>query len=267
VKKLTVVLAGSTGLVGKEVLGLLVGDARVSNIVLLNRDPDRALLEAMEFEPKNNILSESFDLLERAQFGGNIFDSSNSSPELVTSSNNDLAETKRSIEMLASESPLRTNNEILNEQFSNYLNSAKSATQSIWVICCIGTTIKKAASKEAFEEVDRHLVVKLGRWAKAVGAVGMTVVSSLGADPGSMFFYSRVKGHMEKDLESLGLNHLHFIRPSLLLGERKESRPAEYLSQKILRRLPFLFVGKLKAYAPIAAQDVAQQVVQTLLVR
>jgi uncharacterized protein YbjT (DUF2867 family) len=93
--------------------------------------------------------------------------------------------------------------------------------------CCLGTTIKTAGSQEAFRRVDLDAVVEFGRIAKAHGARSFVLVSAAGSDPKSSLFYSRVKGEAEQALGLLGLHRLVIARPGLLIGDRKESRPAE----------------------------------------
>lgn len=95
------------------------------------------------------------------------------------------------------------------------------------VICCLGTTMRKVkGDKQAFLQVDHDLVVSLARWAQGAGT-RFSVVSSLGADPKSAFFYSRVKGAVEAELQKLQFNALHIFRPSILDGPRAEVRPGE----------------------------------------
>jgi uncharacterized protein YbjT (DUF2867 family) len=93
--------------------------------------------------------------------------------------------------------------------------------------CALGTTIKKAGSKEAFRAVDHDAVLAFARAAKTNGAKRFYVVTSLGADAGSLAFYNRVKGEVEDGLRALGFEGLAIVRPSLLVGDRAESRPGE----------------------------------------
>ncbi|MFZ1333247.1 MAG: NAD(P)H-binding protein [Flavobacteriales bacterium] len=105
------------------------------------------------------------------------------------------------------------------------------------VICCLGTTIKTAGSKEAFRHVDHDLVVMLGKWAKEHGVGTFCVVSSMGADAGSMIFYNKVKGEMERDLKALGLPTLHIFHPSILKGPREEERIGERIGIAVMSAL------------------------------
>jgi uncharacterized protein YbjT (DUF2867 family) len=127
--------------------------------------------------------------------------------------------------------------------------------------CCLGTTLKAAGSKAAFERVDFHMVVDFARAVHAAGARRLFVVSSLSADPRSPVYYSRVKGRAEQALGEVGFDALHIVRPSLLLGERSENRPGEALAQRIAPLIGPLMRGALAKYRPIDARDVARSLV------
>lgn len=133
------------------------------------------------------------------------------------------------------------------------------AFQSDQLICCLGTTIKTAGSKAAFRQVDYDYVCQAAQLAQQQGATQMQVISAVGADSRSAFFYNKVKGEMEQTLQSMGFSGLHIIRPSLLLGERPERRLAEDLSKPFTRALSPLLIGHLKRYQPVHAADVAKK--------
>ncbi len=124
--------------------------------------------------------------------------------------------------------------------------------------CCLGTTLKSAGSRAAFERVDFHMVVEFARAAHANGARRFFLVSSLSAAPKSRVFYSRVKGRAEEAVTAIGFDALHILRPSLLLGERKESRIVEKIAQKLSPIFNPLLIGPLRSYRAIGAQNVAQ---------
>ncbi|ARS36400.1 oxidoreductase [Pontibacter actiniarum] len=130
------------------------------------------------------------------------------------------------------------------------------------VFCCLGTTIKKAGSKENFYKVDHTYVVQLAEITAQRGAVQFLVVSAMGADTGSMFFYNKTKGEMERDVQQQPFNALHFFRPSLLLGEREEHRGGEEFASKVMKPLSGLMVGPLEKYKPIEAETVAKAMLQ-----
>jgi uncharacterized protein YbjT (DUF2867 family) len=125
------------------------------------------------------------------------------------------------------------------------------------VFCCLGTTMRKAGSRAAFERVDYHMVVDLARAAKAAGAKQFLVVSAVGASSRSPAFYSRVKARMEQAVADTEFDAVHILRPSLLLGERAEQRIAEDIAQRLVPLILPLFVGPLKKYKPVKADEVA----------
>lgn len=104
--------------------------------------------------------------------------------------------------------------------------------------CCLGTTRKRAGSKQAFRYVDYTLVVDGAKCAQDLGATHLLAVSALSASTTSPFFYSRVKGETENALRKQRWRHLTLARPSLLLGARDTLRPLEHFSAPLLRLLP-----------------------------
>ncbi len=132
----------------------------------------------------------------------------------------------------------------------------REPSDDVKVFCCLGTTIKKAKTHKAFEEVDRHLVIRAAEWVKKdLRAKHFCVVSASGASVSSSMFYSKVKGLMENDLRKLNFQQLHIMRPSLLLGSRRERRPLEALAMKVMPALSFLLPTE---YQPVPAWAVAQ---------
>jgi uncharacterized protein YbjT (DUF2867 family) len=122
------------------------------------------------------------------------------------------------------------------------------------VICALGTTMKQAGSKARFREVDHGYALAMARLGVAAGASQYLLVSALGADATSRFFYNRVKGETERDIRALPYQSVTIVRPSMLLGNRAEFR----LGERIAQRLGFLMPGGLK---PIHASSVASALV------
>ena len=116
---------------------------------------------------------------------------------------------------------------------------------------CLGTTMARAGSKEAFYKVDYSYVMKIASIAAANEIGQLCLISSMGADPSSSKYYSRVKGEVERDIQKLNFRAIHILRPSLLLGERKEKRFGERVAVILSRMLSFLFIGPLQKYKPI----------------
>ncbi|MBE1446594.1 NAD(P)H-binding protein [Paenibacillus sp. OAS669] len=138
------------------------------------------------------------------------------------------------------------------------LDIASSLWEGADVFCTLGTTIKKAGSQEQFRKVDCEYPVKLGELAAANRARHFLIVTAMGSDPSSLFFYSRVKGDAEARLRQLPLPGLSVFRPSLLTGEREEVRRVERMGEAAASLLPFLFKGPMRKYKPIAGSIVAE---------
>ena len=128
--------------------------------------------------------------------------------------------------------------------------------------CALGTTIKKAGSREAFRKVDYEYETAFARAALAAGASRFALVSAAGADPRSPVFYSRVKGEAEKAMRALDFSALHVFRPGVLLGE--ESRPAEYLAITLTPVLNLGLQGPFRKYRGIGADIVARAMIAEL---
>ena len=129
------------------------------------------------------------------------------------------------------------------------------------VFCCLGSTMKKAGSKAAFRKVDHDYVVATARLGLAGGGQQFFLVSSIGADAKSMYFYSRVKGEAEASVAELGYEACHIFQPSILMGERDENRPGERLGIAAARVLNHLRAGPLRGYRGIAPATVASAMV------
>ena len=124
-------------------------------------------------------------------------------------------------------------------------------------LCCLGTTIKRAGSREAFRAVDHDAVVAFARAARDRGARVFLHVTALGADARSSVFYNAVKGEVEAAVAGLGFPSVYALRPSILDGEREESRPVERAGLVVMRALGPL-LGK---YRPTPASAVAAALV------
>lgn len=126
------------------------------------------------------------------------------------------------------------------------------------VFCCLGTTIRQAGSQEAFKKVDFQYPLDVANLALKGGAKQYLLVTSLGADPKSRVFYSRVKGELEDAVAGLGYGSFHVFRPSMLLGKRKEFRLGESIGKAVMVLLtPVLMLPGLRRYAGIPAGKVA----------
>lgn len=126
-------------------------------------------------------------------------------------------------------------------------------------ICALGTTIKKAGSREAFRQVDYEYPLMVARAALNAGSRHFLLVSAMGADANSPLFYNRVKGELEAAIFRLGFPRVSIFRPSLLLGDRREFRPGEAIGQVLGR---WFRIAIPRQYQPIHARTVAAAMVR-----
>lgn len=137
------------------------------------------------------------------------------------------------------------------------LHAAGSAFETDAVVSTLGTTMRKAGSRERFRAVDRDIPLSVARRSHARGAEHFVLVSSIGASPNSMFFYNRVKGELEEAIGQIGFERLTILRPSVLVGKRSEFRPGEEVGKIVLSLSP-------SRYRPVSAHDVATVIVRSL---
>lgn len=130
------------------------------------------------------------------------------------------------------------------------------------VYCMLGTTIAKAGSQKAFRQVDFEYPLKVAKLTLWNGAKRFALVSSLGADAHSTVFYSRTKGELEEALKKLDFETLIILRPSILLGNRKEKRRGEEVGRFIAAHFSFLFAGSLKKYRGTPVDLLARVMIQ-----
>lgn len=124
---------------------------------------------------------------------------------------------------------------------------------------CLGSTIKKAGSKDKFYAIDFEINAHFADLLEATDT-HLLMITAQGADPHSLFFYNRVKGELEQHLQQAELSQVSIFRPSLLLGEREEARPLEDLSQGLFHKIS-QFVPDTFKYKPVTADQVAHTMV------
>jgi uncharacterized protein YbjT (DUF2867 family) len=128
-------------------------------------------------------------------------------------------------------------------------------------LCALGTTLKQAGSKQAFEDVDFRAVAALADSAKSDGAQQFILVSSVGADAESANFYLKTKGRAEAVVRAAGFNRVDVFRPGLLRGVRDNFRLGERLSQIAQTIVDPLLLGPLEKYHSAQAHDVASAMI------
>ena len=126
------------------------------------------------------------------------------------------------------------------------------------IFCCLGTTMKKAGTKEKFRLVDFQYPINIASYFLARGAKRFLLVSAMGAKSNSRVFYNSVKGEVEIAVNKLGYARTDVFRPSLLLGDRGESRFGEDIGKVVMKVFGFFFMGSLKNYKAIKGEKVAR---------
>lgn len=130
------------------------------------------------------------------------------------------------------------------------------------LFCCIGTTIKKAGSQQAFLKTDHDLVERIAKIASFNKVKSFVVISSIGANDKSSNFYLKTKGKMEESIQTFGFENLSIVRPSMLLGMRHEKRLGEEAGKTIAKLITPLLVGPMRKYRPIHAAIVARAMIK-----
>lgn len=125
---------------------------------------------------------------------------------------------------------------------------------------CLGTTIKKAGSKANFYNIDFEMNAHFVDLFEGTDT-HYVLVSAMGANAGSPLFYNQVKGELENHLKHSNLAYVSILQPSLLIGEREESRTLEGLTQRVYQRFSHLVPNTFK-YKPVTAEQVAHTMVE-----
>ena len=126
------------------------------------------------------------------------------------------------------------------------------------VFCCLGSTRKKTPDLAQYRKIDYEYPLQLAQIAVENRVIHYHLVSALGADPKSSNFYSRMKGEVEEAIKRTGIKCLHIYEPSILNGNRQESRPMERFAITLMNAINPLLIGKLKKYRSIPAEIVAR---------
>ena len=125
---------------------------------------------------------------------------------------------------------------------------------------CLGSTIKKAGSKKAFYNIDFEINAHFADLFELT-ETHFLLVSALGASASSPIFYNQVKGKLEQYIQKLDLYRISIIQPSLLIGERQETRTVEGAMQSIYQKVSHLVPNSFK-YKPVTAEQVAHTMVE-----
>lgn len=125
---------------------------------------------------------------------------------------------------------------------------------------CLGTTLKQAGSKQKFYDIDYGINAHIAQQLKGK-KIHYVLISSMGANSKSIFYYQRVKGQLEELVQALGLYQTSLLRPSLLIGTRKDARLLEDLAQGLYRNIA-KNLNIQSSYMPVDATKVAYTMVE-----
>jgi uncharacterized protein YbjT (DUF2867 family) len=128
---------------------------------------------------------------------------------------------------------------------------------------CLGTTIKKAGSKEEFQKVDIQYCIDVAREAEKNGVSNLSIITSVGSDSSSSNFYLKTKGLIEEQISDLNFDSISIHRPGLLIGSRKEARAGESVGQMLYPFLvnPFL-IRSLTKYRSVESEVLAKAMIR-----
>lgn len=129
------------------------------------------------------------------------------------------------------------------------------------VFCCVGSTQQKTPDEELYRMVDFGIPATAARLCRQNGIGTFEVISAMGANEDSRFFYNRTKGEMEGAVLEHQIPNTYILRPSLISGNRQESRPFEYVWKKIMTFGDQLLVGKLKKYRSIDPETIVNAMI------
>ena len=160
--------------------------------------------------------------------------------------------------------PLNIQHPKLKMVLADYHSLAQNAAYLVAddVFISLGTTKKKTPDQKEYYQIDHDYPVLAAQLTKANGASAVMLVSAVGANAKSNIFYTKTKGEAERDVIAVGFKHTHIFRPSMIMGNRAESRPLERVFIKIFSVANLLLVGKLNKYKGITAENIAKAMIE-----
>ncbi len=129
------------------------------------------------------------------------------------------------------------------------------------IFSAIGTTKKNARTEEIYTKIEYDYVVNTAKIALENGASQFLTVSSMGANPNSRIFYSRLKARVEDAVSNLGFKSVFIFRPSFIAGDRKEHRSGEGFLKALMKILSVVMLGPFKKWKAINADAIAEVMV------
>jgi uncharacterized protein YbjT (DUF2867 family) len=141
----------------------------------------------------------------------------------------------------------------------------KNAIHGDAIVCCIGTTKAKTPDVGEYEKIDRDIPIRLAKIGKENGIHQYHLISAIGANKNSSINYNRIKGEAEEGVLAAGIPKTLIYRPGMLIGKRNESRPGEFIAQKLSFLFDFFMLGSMKKYHSVKAEYLASMIVRNCL--
>lgn len=132
------------------------------------------------------------------------------------------------------------------------------------IYCCVGTTRKKTPDLNDYRNIDFGINIGMAKLAKENGIPTVHLISAIGASTSSRIFYSKLKGEIEEAMKELQFTHCYIYQPSILIGSRTESRPFEFLGQKLMLFFEGLRLLSKNEYHSIRVETIAKAMIKTL---
>ncbi len=151
--------------------------------------------------------------------------------------------------------------EIIQTDFNN-LENHKEDIKGDDCFFCIGTTKKNSPDKNEYRNVELDIPEEIAKIAKSNLVNSFIFVSALYANPKSSGDYVRFKGLVEEELKRLNFPKLALMRPSFLMGNRKEKRIGEKIGIFVFKLLSPLLLGSIKKMRPIHSETVAKAMIK-----
>ena len=151
--------------------------------------------------------------------------------------------------------------EIIKTDF-NDLENHKEDIKGNDCFFCIGTTKQNSPDKNEYQKIELEIPKKIAQIARANSVNSFIFISSIYANPKSSGDYVKFKGLVEEELKKLNFSNLGILRPSFLMGDRKENRAGEKIGILTFRLLSPLLLGPLKKMKPINSEKVAKAMIK-----
>ena len=151
--------------------------------------------------------------------------------------------------------------EVINIDFNN-LGNHKTEITGDDCFFCIGTTKQNSPDKNDYQKVELDIPKEIAQIAKANSVKSFIFISSIYANPNSSGNYVKFKGLVEEELKRLNFSKLGILRPSFLMGKRKENRLGETIGIFAFSALSPLLFGPFKKMRPISSENVAKAMIK-----